>query len=82
MLLFTELEVHTYKEIFVLTFKAYGVNSHLTSLQCACRLKSFFEKFLFSCLLLSAQGRVFSCHLVPSLSDGFEAKIKIKAGRF
>ena len=35
-----------YKEIFVLTFKAYGLKSHLTSLQCASRLKSFFEKFL------------------------------------
>ena len=34
-----------YEEIFVLTFKAYGLNSHLTSLQCACRLKSFFESF-------------------------------------
>ena len=27
--------------------------------------------------MLSAQGRVFSCHLVPSLSDGFEAKIRL-----
>ena len=26
------------EEIFVLTFKAYGLNAHLTSLQCACRL--------------------------------------------
>ena len=80
MLLFTELEVHTRKYIFVLTFKAYGLNSHLTSLQCACRLKSFFEKFFFSGLVLSAQDRVFSCHFMPSLSDGFEAKIK--AGQF
>ena len=77
MLLFTKLEFHTRKYLFG---KAYGLNSHLTSLQCACRLKSFFEKFLFSCLVLSAQGRVFSCHLVPSLSDRFDAKIK--AGRF
>ena len=41
--------------------QGYGLNSHLTSLQCACRLKSFFKKFLFSCLVLSAQGCVFSC---------------------
>ena len=63
MVLFTELEFHTRKYLFG---KAYGLNSHLTSLQCACRLKSLFEKFLSKCLVLSAQGRVSSCHLVPS----------------
>ena len=42
MLLFTELEVHMRKYLFG---KAYGLNSHLTSLQCACRLKSFLKSF-------------------------------------
>ena len=57
-----------YEEIFVLTFKAYGLNSHLTSLQCACRLKAFFEKFLFSCVvgascsqLMAVSFRAISC---------------------
>ena len=50
-----------YEEIFVLTFKSYGLNSHLTSLQCACKLKSFFEKFLFSYQFRAVSFRAILC---------------------
>ena len=43
-----------------------NTNTHLTSLQCACRLKSFFEKFLFSCLC--SQLRAVSFHAISCLA--------------